>query len=176
MGKLTLLPIMASVILAGCLSPLSGQKPPRSMWIIRSGKWIEMPRLPDSVILTTDIPYAGTDNRRQMLDLMVPTNVANKPLPVIVFIHGRAWRGGHKTGGLGWIFEYVDSGQYAGISIGYRLSGETTWPSQIHDCKAAIRWIRANAKRYGLDPNRIGVWGNSAGGHLVYLCQGPAAM
>ena len=89
------------------------------MWIIRSGKWIEMPRLSDSVILTTDIPYAGTDNRRKMLDLMVPTNMVNKPLPVIVFIHGGAWRGGHKTEGLGWIFEYVDSGQYAGVSIGF---------------------------------------------------------
>ena len=75
----------------------------------------------------------------------------------IVFIHGGAWKEGHKTERLGWIFEYVDSGQYAGVSIGYRLSGEMTWPSQIHDCKAAIHWIRANAKRYGLDSDRIGV-------------------
>ena len=169
MGKLTLLPITASVILAGCLSPLIGQKTPGSIWVLRSGKWMEIPQLPDSVILTIDIPYAGTDNRRQMLDLMVPANTANKSLPVIVFIHGGAWKGGHKTEGLGWIFECVDSGQYAGVSIGYRLSSETTWPSQIHDCKAAIRWIRANAKRYGLDSDRIGVWGNSAGGHLVSM-------
>jgi acetyl esterase/lipase len=53
--------------------------------------------------------------------------------------------------------------------VGYRLSGEAVWPAQIHDCKAAIRWIRAHAKEHGLDPERIGVWGSSAGGHLVAM-------
>jgi acetyl esterase/lipase len=63
----------------------------------------------------------------------------------------------------------VASGDYAGVSVGYRLSNEATWPAQIHDCKAAIRWIRAHAKKYNLDPERIGVWGSSAGGHLVAM-------
>jgi acetyl esterase/lipase len=56
-----------------------------------------------------------------------------------------------------------------GATINYRLSGEATWPAQIHDCKAAIRWLRANAEKYNLDPERIGVWGSSAGGHLVNM-------
>ena len=61
------------------------------------------------------------------------------------------------------------TGQYVGASVGYRLSGEAIWPAQIHDCKAAIRWLRANAEKYSIDPQRIGVWGGSAGGHLVNM-------
>ncbi|MEM9645944.1 MAG: alpha/beta hydrolase, partial [Planctomycetota bacterium] len=63
----------------------------------------------------------------------------------------------------------VSSGGYAGVSVGYRLSGESKWPTQIHDCKAAIRWIRAHAAEHGIDPDRIAVWGTSAGGHLVSM-------
>ncbi len=117
-----------------------------------------------------DIPYAGTDNPRQCLDLFLPKERdSDSPLPVIVFIHGGAWRAGDKRGGQGRVRPFVSSGQYAGVSVGYRLTGEAQWPAQIHDCKAAIRWIRANAKRHGLDPDRIGVWGTSAGGHLVAM-------
>src|SRR5262249_37667916 len=58
---------------------------------------------------------------------------------------------------------------YAAASIGYRLSQHAKFPAQIEDCKAALRWLRANAKKYGLDPDRVGVWGASAGGHLVAL-------
>jgi len=61
------------------------------------------------------------------------------------------------------------SGKYFCASVGYRLTGEAIWPAQIHDCKAAIRWLRANAKKYNLDPEQIGVWGISAGGQLVSL-------
>jgi len=58
---------------------------------------------------------------------------------------------------------------YAIASIEYRLSGEARWPAQIHDCKAAVRWLRAHAAEHGLDPERIGAWGASAGGHLACL-------
>jgi acetyl esterase/lipase len=117
-----------------------------------------------------DIPYAGTDNPRQCLDLFLPKERrSNAPLPVIVFIHGGGWRNGHKRSGQGRVRPYVESGHYAGVSVGYRLSGEAQWPAQIHDCKAAIRWIRANAQTHGLDARRIGVWGTSAGGHLVAM-------
>jgi acetyl esterase/lipase len=63
----------------------------------------------------------------------------------------------------------VATGDYAGVTINYRLSGEAPWPAQILDAKAAIRWVRANAEKYHLDPDRIGVIGGSAGGHLVAL-------
>lgn len=124
----------------------------------------------DGVTVQRDIPYAGTTNPRQMLDLLLPKTPTNdKPLPVIAWIHGGGWRGGSKAGGLGRVAPYVATGRYAGVSIGYRLSGEKTWPAQIHDCKAAIRWIRANAKKHNFDPDRIAVWGSSAGGHLVAM-------
>jgi len=114
--------------------------------------------------------YAGTDNVRQTLDLALPIKRSRgKPLPVIAFIHGGGWRGGSKDGGLNRIRGFLKSRMYAGVSIGYRLSSEAKWPAQIHDCKAAIRWIRANAKKHGLDGGKIAVHGTSAGGHLVAM-------
>ena len=128
------------------------------------------PRVPDSILAKSDIPYAGTDNPRQKLDLYLPKSPrSDKPLPVIVWIHGGAWLAGDKSSGIGQLSRFVGSGDYAGVSVAYRLTNEATWPAQIHDCKAAIRWIRGNAKEYNLDPERIGVWGSSAGGHLVAM-------
>ena len=117
-----------------------------------------------------DISYAGTDNARQTLDLALPVKrTSDKPLPVIAFIHGGGWRGGSKDGGLNRIRSFLKSGNYAGVSIGYRLSNEAKWPAQIHDCKAAIRWVKANAVKHGLDGSKIAVHGTSAGGHLVAM-------
>ena len=117
-----------------------------------------------------NISYAGTGHERQTLDIALPLRREDKkPLPVIAYIHGGAWRSGNKNGGLNRLHHYLKSGQYAGVSIGYRLSQHAKWPAQIHDCKAAIRWIKANAKKYGLDEERIAVHGTSAGGHLVAM-------
>ncbi len=128
-------------------------------------------RLPERIRLEKDIPYAGTKNPRQTLDLLLPKTVtgSGKPLPVIVYIHGGAFRSGNKAMGYGPLGALVASGEYAGATINYRLSGEAIWPAQIHDTKAAIRWVRANAAKYGLDPNRIAVMGSSAGGHLAAM-------
>ncbi len=126
--------------------------------------------MPSGITAHLDLPYADTDNPRQRLDLYLPKALkSEKPLPVIVFIHGGAWRGGDKNSGLGNVARFVQSGDYAGISVGYRLTGEAVWPTQIHDCKAAVRWIKGHAKEYGLDAGKIGVWGSSAGGHLVSM-------
>ncbi|EMI15771.1 lipase/esterase [Rhodopirellula maiorica SM1] len=123
-----------------------------------------------SIQTERDLPYAGTDNPRQTLDLYLPkTRKNDKPLPVVVFIHGGGWQNGDKQGGFRTVSSFVETGQYIGVSVGYRLSGEAIWPAQIHDCKAAIRWPRANAERYNLDPDKIGVTGTSAGGHLVAM-------
>ena len=130
-------------------------------------------KTPDNITISSDLSYAANDNPRQTLDLYLPrlsekTNTT-KSLPVIVFIHGGAWRAGDKRSGLGRLAPFVASGDYAGVSIAYRLTNEAKWPSQIHDCKAAIRWVRANAKKHNLDPGKIAVWGSSAGGHLVAM-------
>lgn len=128
------------------------------------------PRAPQGVKVLRDLPYAGTANPRQTLDLILPEKRATeKPLPLVVWIHGGGWRNGDKRSGLNRVAPLAASGRYVGGSIGYRLSGEAQWPAQIHDCKAAIRWLRAHAKEYGIDPNRIAVWGSSAGGHLVSM-------
>lgn len=130
----------------------------------------QRPRLPDSIEARLDQPYADTNNPRQMLDLLLPKERASdKPLPVIAYIHGGAWRAGNKSGALRRVVPFVESGRFVGVSIGYRLSGEAVWPAQIHDCKAAIRWLRANADSLGIDADRIGVMGSSAGGHLVAM-------
>ena len=117
-----------------------------------------------------DQPYAGNSNRRQMLDLFLPKKrVEDKPLPVIVLIHGGGWSGGDRSAFTMQAATLANSGKYATVSVGYRLSNEATWPAPIHDCKAAIRWIRGHANEFNLDPDRIGATGTSAGGHLVTL-------
>lgn len=128
------------------------------------------PRLPEGVKKIADLDYAGNGNSRQTLDLFLPEKRdGEEPLPVIVFIHGGGWQGGDKNGGGGRLAPYLATGKYAGASVGYRLTDEAQWPSQIHDCKAAIRWIKAHAEEHGLDPDRIAVMGTSAGGHLVAM-------
>jgi acetyl esterase/lipase len=112
-----------------------------------------------------DLEYAKPDGKPQLLDLYLPQDAAG-PLPLVVWIHGGGWQSGDKNGGPA--LPQVKRG-YAVASINYRLSREAIFPAQIHDCKAAIRWLRAHAKEYNIDPKRIGVWGSSAGGHLVAL-------
>ena len=124
--------------------------------------------VPPEIEALRDLAYADTDNPRQKLDLYLPkARKTDKPLPVVVFIHGGGWQAGDKTGGMRTVAPFVQSGEYAGVSVGYRLTAEAQWPAQIHDCKAAIRWIKGHAKEYNLDASKIGVWGTSAGGHLV---------
>ena len=161
MIHLQLSPVSIAVVLLGVVGPAA----PEVVAQLRRGQ-----KLPDTVKLDADIPYAGTDNPRQQLNLLLPeTRVGNRPLPVIVYIHGGAWLGGDRAFGHRRLAAFVSSGEYAGVSVGYRLTREAIWPAQIHDCKAAIRWIRANAKQHNLDPDKIGVIGDSAGGHLVAM-------
>ena len=115
-----------------------------------------------------DIDYVGDGNPRQMLDFYLPKEKTEKPLPVLLWIHGWAWlQGSKKNPGLAW--RAFQLGPCAVVSINYRLTREAKWPAQIHDCKASLRWVRAHAGKYNLDPDRIVVWGASAGGHLVAL-------
>ena len=123
-----------------------------------------------SLKIIENVPYADTNNPRQQIDLFLPRQqLDDKPLPIVAFIHGGGWRKGSRRSGLSFIGPIVQTGKYIGASIGYRLTDEAIWPAQIHDCKAAIRWLRANAGRYGGDSNKIIVSGSSAGGHLVAM-------
>lgn len=117
-----------------------------------------------------DLPYAGTDHPKQRVDLYLPQQRPSPgPLPVIALIHGGGWRNGDRLGYAGHALPIAATGHYAVVAVGYRLTGEAAWPAQVHDVKAALRWIRAHAAQHGLDPDRIAVWGSSAGGHLSSL-------
>ncbi len=122
------------------------------------------------VVSKLNLPYAGTTDPHQMLDLYLPAKRPdNKPLPLVIFIHGGAWREGNKRDGAGIVSQLAATGNYAGACIAYRFSQEKPWPAQIHDCKAAVRFLRSNAKEFGLDPDHFAVSGMSAGGHLALL-------
>ena len=127
----------------------------------------ERPRLPDGIAAHRDIVYATVNGRDLLLDLYAPETKPAESMPVVVWIHGGGWRRGSKNN-PGRAMPILKRG-YVLVSVGYRLSGEAIFPAAIVDCKAAVRWVRANAQRYGIDPNRLGVWGSSAGGHLVAL-------
>ena len=124
----------------------------------------ETPKVPDGVTVYRDVAYVTNGHERQKLDLYVPDTGEN--LPLIIWVHGGAWRGGDKTHYNP--KEYLKAG-YAGASINYRLSQHAVFPAQIEDVKAAVRWLRANAETYRFDPNRFAAWGSSAGGHLVAM-------
>ncbi|HAE23405.1 MAG TPA: alpha/beta hydrolase [Spirochaetaceae bacterium] len=113
-----------------------------------------------------DVPYASL-SATQKLDLYIP-NEGSGPYPLIIEIHGGGFISGSKSSQISPMLEAVKKG-YALASINYRLSAEAIWPAQINDVKAAIRFLRANAARYGLDPERFATWGASAGGSLSAL-------
>ena len=117
-----------------------------------------------------NVAYANTENAHQRLDLLVPESAeAQTRLPIVIYVHGGGWEGGNRDGGQQFIAPILRTRRYAVATIDYRLSGEAIWPAQLHDCKAAVRWIRANAKRLGCDGDKIAVLGTSAGGHLAAM-------
>jgi acetyl esterase/lipase len=124
------------------------------------------PKLPEGVKAERDLAY-GSHKERNTLDLLLPAD-QNDRVPLVIWVHGGAWRGGSKDSGPAPAVQLLRRG-YAVASINYRLSQHAPFPAQINDCKAAVRFLRANASKYGLDPGRFGVWGGSAGGHLVAL-------
>ena len=140
--------LVAVVFFTGCFGP------PRSV------------TEPDGVRILRDWTYATVDGEDLQLDLYLPERF-DKPRPLVVWIHGGGWVTGDRSPCP---VALMATRGYAVASISYRLSrGEVTFPAPLHDCKAAIRWLRTNAWRFGCDPDRIGVLGASAGGHLAAM-------
>jgi acetyl esterase/lipase len=121
------------------------------------------PNPPAGVTLLQDVVIGQGGGADLHAQIAFPTG-ATGPLPAVIYIHGGGWRGGSYRNTQ--IYPLARAGYFA-ASIEYRLSTEARWPAQIEDCKLAVRWLRANAAQYHVDPNRIGAWGDSAGGHLV---------
>lgn len=122
-------------------------------------------KVPDHVQVDRDVVYADRDGLSLTLDIAYPRNLT-EDVPAVVHIHGGAWRSGRKSAAQA--IRYAKLG-WVGVSIDYRLSGVAKFPAGVHDCKAVIRWLRANAAKYHIDGKRIGAFGSSAGGHLVAL-------
>jgi acetyl esterase/lipase len=121
-----------------------------------------------------DEPFGLEGGTSMRLDVIRPKVCAGQKLPLCVYIHGGGWRTGNKHG----LFKPIKQERIILLQMGFALAtvdyrmtekGRVPHPAQIHDCKLAIRYLRKNADKYGIDPDRIGIWGHSAGGHLVAL-------
>jgi acetyl esterase/lipase len=116
-----------------------------------------------------NVTYCNPDGIAQKMDVLYPKTLADQPMPVIVYVHGGGWTSGDKSS-----VELLDNPAmamlgYVLVSLNYRLAPQYKFPAQIIDVKCALRHLRANAEQYKIDPNKIGVMGASAGGHLVAL-------
>ena len=120
----------------------------------------------------TDLEYGNAGGEGLKLDAYVPEGAG--PFPVVILVHGGGWNGGDKSGGpkkgyMAPMHEPLEKAGYAWFSINYRLAPKHQYPANIEDVETAIRWVKANAAKYHLDPQRIALSGESAGGHLIQL-------
>lgn len=122
-------------------------------------------QVPDTVIVEKGIEYANPDDQHLQLNLARP-KTGDGPFPAIVCIHGGGFRAGKRESYDGLIVRLAEQG-YVAITVTYRLAPKYQFPAAVHDTKAAVRWLRANAAKYKIDPSRIGTTGGSAGGHLA---------
>jgi acetyl esterase/lipase len=121
----------------------------------------------DKIQVERDIVFGKGGAVDLKLDLAMPKE-GDGPFPAVLCIHGGGWRGGNRQQMSGSIATFAGRG-YVAVTPEYRLTPGSRFPAQIEDCKAAVRWLRANAKKYKIDPDRIGAIGFSAGGHLACL-------
>ena len=123
------------------------------------------PTVPDDVTYEAGIEYANPDGQHLQLNVARP-KAGDGPFPTIICIHGGGFRAGSREGYNGLCIKLAQHG-YVALTVSYRLAPKFQFPAAIHDTKAAVRWTRANASKYKIDPDRIGVTGGSAGGHLA---------
>jgi acetyl esterase/lipase len=128
----------------------------------KAGKKIAVP---ENVVFEPNIEFSNPDGQHLQLDMARP-KTGDGPFPAIVCIHGGGFRAGSRQGYDGLCLRLAQQGDVA-VTVSYRLAPKYQFPAAIHDVKAAVRWLRANAKQYKVDPARIGVTGGSAGGHLA---------
>lgn len=120
--------------------------------------------IPDHVEVHKDILYSKAGEHELLLDIYMPKGVESPPL--VIWVHGGGWKNGSKNKIKGL---WLTNEGYAMASISYRLTHQGQWPDQINDCRAAVRFLRNQASKYGYNGDKIAAWGSSAGGHLVAL-------
>lgn len=123
--------------------------------------------VPEGIEVLEGIEYGRVGDRALHLDLYLPKE-RERPTAAIVFIHGGAWKSGSRDDLALYCIEFAKRG-YVTATISYRLSGEAPFPAAVQDAKCALRWVRSNADAHDIDPERIAVSGNSAGGHLALM-------
>jgi acetyl esterase/lipase len=122
---------------------------------------------PPKITTDNDVVYAKPNGSELKLDIARPAE-GEGPFPVIFVIHGGAWRAGNKSDMRPALAEFARHG-YVAVSPQYRFCPKETFPAQVHDVKAAVRWIKSHAKDYKADPDHVGAIGFSAGGHLALM-------
>jgi acetyl esterase/lipase len=123
------------------------------------------PDVPEGVTFEVGLEYSNPDDQHLQLNLARPSK-GDGPFPAVVCIHGGGFRAGDRKGWDGRCIKLAQEG-YVAVTVSYRLAPKYQFPAAVYDCKAAVRWLRANARKYHVDPDRIGVTGDSAGGHLA---------
>ncbi len=161
-ARLASLSLIAPLLL---LANLRGQEPVVTGTTAPEVATNQAPALPPGVTVQKDIAYVPGGGPSRSLDLYLPDS-GGKPVPLLVFIHGGGWRGGSKDGCPA---KFLAQYGYAVASLNYRLSRQASFPAQIEDCRAALRFLRAGAATYHIQPDHVAVWGGSAGGHLAAL-------
>ena len=122
------------------------------------------------VNLTLDLNYASYDETNLLMHLLLPQNeLADKPIPIIIYVPGSAWFKQNLGGSIPLIMKFVEQSGYAAAIVGYRPSTVAKSPAQLMDIKSSIRYLRANADAYNIDPDRVAIWGTSSGGHIASL-------
>jgi acetyl esterase/lipase len=116
------------------------------------------------VVVENDVLYGEAGGEKLLLDVYRPKDAPGKR-PAVVLIHGGGWRAGNKSDCKGLGQDLATRG-FVGFAIKYRFAPKFTHPSQLDDCQLAVRWVRTNAEKYQVDPDRIAAAGASAGGHL----------
>ena len=124
--------------------------------------------LPTKVIAINDVPFGMGDDRPLYMNITEPRVHQTTLIPALIWIHGGGWHAGNRYSGQFECATMASKGYFC-VSIDYRLSQDYVWPAQIEDCKCAVRFLRANATKYGIDPDAIGAWGDSSGGHLAAM-------
>ena len=128
----------------------------------------QAPKVPDDVEMLRNVTFGKGGNQVLAMHILRPKTSPKNPLPVLVYINGSAWGRDNKDMAIGRLIATAQQG-YFGATIQVRTTGEAVFPAQIEDAKCAIRYLRAKAGEYHLDTERIGVWGDSSGGHLASL-------
>lgn len=155
--------LLLPALLIGSLSMARAQeaKPPVS------AQKIQPLFKPEEIMVENDIEYANPDDQHLKVNMARPAK-GTGPFPAVVCIHGGGFRAGDRNGYNDMIRQLAQHG-YVAVTVEYRLAPKFPFPAAVHDVKASVRWLRANAKKYNVDPDRIGAMGGSAGANLAEM-------